>query len=129
MGTGGYGFQAADVELIPIQQGSQGGEHIWVSVRLHGFGPEASISFGILDAADPKTVYSGPNQQHVNLSYNTEEDASEATGMYGYLASEYDPDTMMELPGPAGKKVILWADVIDACTPDAVHTEANGRVQ
>ena len=130
VGTGGDAFVAADAAPIPIQYGSQGGQHIWVSLRLRGFGPEVTTTFGIDDAEDPSRIYSGPNAEHPELRYNAELERSEAIGMYGYLTTSYDPDTMMERPGPSGRQVTLWAEVADECTGGvAIRAEATGTVQ
>ncbi|MFO0591277.1 MAG: hypothetical protein U0441_27265 [Polyangiaceae bacterium] len=130
IGTGGEEFVAADAAPIPIQYGSQGGQHIWVSLRLRGFGPTVAASFGIRDALDPSRIYSGPNAEHPELRYDVKVERSEAIGMYGYLTTSYDPDTMMEMPGPSGKSVTFWADVTDDCSAGKpVHAEATGTVQ
>lgn len=128
VGTGAEEIRSADGGLY-IENGSQGGQHIWISVRMRGFGPEASLKYGIHDAEDPSIVYSGPLTEHVDLSYDPEAEASEALGLYGYLTTRYDPITQEPLPGPEGKSVVLWAEVSDACSPDAVLGEATGEVQ
>lgn len=130
VGTGAISFKEIGADPIPIQFGSQGGQHIWVSLRLQGFGPRVSATFGIDSVAEPSRVYSGPNSEHPELHYNVDADRSEATGMYGYLTDEYDETTGNPLPGPAGKEVRFWADVTDDCTGgDSVHAEAQGKVQ
>lgn len=129
VGTGDETFVAADAEYVPIQNGSQGGQHIWMAVRVRGFGPEASLAYGILDAMDPAIVYSGPNQKRTQLQYNPEEEASEKAGLYGYLTVRYDPDTQAELPGPEHRFVTFWADVSDDCTTEPMHAEAPATVQ
>ena len=130
IGTGAGSFTALDGGPVAIQNGSQGGQHIWVSLRLQGFGPEVSATFGIVDAADASRVYSGPNSEHPELRYNAEMDRSEALGMYGYLTDQYDEATGNPLPGPAGKEVRFWVDVTDDCTSSGpVHAEATGKPQ
>lgn len=129
VGTGEQTFVAADAEYIPIQNGSQGGQHIWMSVRVRGFGPEASLAYGIVDAMDPAIVYSGPNQKRTQLQYDPEEDASEKAGLYGYVTVRYDPDTQAELPGPEHKLVTFWAEVADDCTTNPLRAEAPATVE
>ncbi len=129
VGTGDGEFIAAESGPIPIQNGSQGGQHIWMAMRLHGFGPEVSMHFGIYDAKETEILYSGPLTQHATLSYNAEAEASEVTGLYGYLNYLLDPDTQMPHAGPSGKEVVLWADVFDKCTDTVVHGESKGQVQ
>ncbi len=129
VGTGEVEFLPPDKGSIPIQNGSQGGQHIWMAMRLHGFGPEASMHFGIYDAAEPEILYSGPLSQHAMLEYNAEAEASEVKGLYGYLNYLLDPETQMPHAGPSGKDVILWADVFDECTDGVVHGESQGKVQ
>jgi len=128
VGTGGEDFRVIDDQPLPIEYGDQGGSHIWVGVRLVGFGPQAAVQFGIVDADDPGTVYSGPNAEHPELSYNTEAVASEASGLFGFIEEGYDPETDMELPGPSGRNVVLWADVSDECGV-LVHGETSAKVE
>lgn len=125
-GTGEGSFHVIDDNPLPIEYGSQGGQHIWVGVRIVGFGPEASVLFGIRDADDPDIVYSGPNTEHLELHYNSDAEASEAYGIYGYLDSGYDPETGESDSNPSGKRVVVWAQVGDACGETAEgETEAD----
>ena len=127
-GTGEGEFEALAEGPLSIEHGDQGGSHLWFSVRLRGFGPTATIQFGVTDPDDPAIVYSGPLLEAEKLEYNSGEDASEARGLYALL-EEYDSATMMPRPSPAGKKVLFWAEVTDQCTPDAVHGESAGEVK
>lgn len=126
-GTGEGEFHVIDDNPLPIQYGDQGGQHIWVGVRLEGFGEHPTIEFGIRDAADSTLSYSGPNAEHLELHYNSDAEASEASGLFGYLYG-YDESTGEELPSPSGKTVILWADVVDTCGV-TVHGETQASVQ
>lgn len=126
-GTGEDSFRPVENKSVAPTSGSQGGSHIWFSVRLRGFGPEASVRFGIFDAEDSSIVYSGPNAEHVELSYNSQQDASEAAGMFAFL-SDYDYENDRPAPSPRGQSVIFWADVSDQCTEDPVHGETASKV-
>lgn len=128
VGTGELEFRPADSGLH-IEDGPQGGQHIWIALRLHGFGPGAAAHYGIYDADDPDILYSGPISQRLALTYNSEAEASEATGLYGYLNYLLDPATQQPYPGPSGKDVVLWADVYDQCTDTVVHGEGKGQVR
>lgn len=127
-GTGEEEFRSLDDNPLFVEYGDQGGTHIWFAVRLHGFGPNATIQFGITDAQDPAVIYSGPLVEAQKLEYNAEEKASEARGLFAFLEA-YDEVSMTTRPLPSGKTVVLWADVSDECTPEAVHGEATGEVQ
>ncbi|MEZ4300216.1 MAG: hypothetical protein R3B70_35040 [Polyangiaceae bacterium] len=127
-GTGEGSFETADDRELKQVFGSQGGSHIWVGVRVRGFGQSPVVTFGILDAEDPSIEFSGPNTEIAELHYNKGEDASEASGMYGFLPG-YDPETQMDLPSISGRKVVLWADVSDECSSEAVHGETLSQVE
>lgn len=118
VGTGQGQFVDADAAPLEKVFGGQGGEHIWMAVRLTGFGPTAQVTHGIRDAEND-TEYSGPLQDTVQLHYNGAEDASEAAGMFGFLSFESDP---------SGRDVVLWAKVSDQCGVIA-EGEANGTVE
>ena len=127
-GTGEGSFEAAD-EPLEIQYGDQGGSHIWFGVRLRGFGPEATVTHGITHSTDPALSYSPPGQERVELRYNSGEKASEASGMFAFLEA-YDPVTGFTTPVPSsGEKVVLWAEVIDECTPEPVRGETVAEVE
>lgn len=128
-GTGEGAFVHADEGPLVIQYGSQGGSHIWMGVQLRGMGgPEVTVQYGILDAADPTIVHSGPNAERVALSYDSAEETSETAGLFGYLYDQYDENTGEPLPGPSGRDVILWAEVSDVCH-QGVRGEAPAHVK
>ena len=127
-GTGDGAFVSVDEGEVPVQSGSQGGQHIWFGVRVKNMGgPEVTVQFGIVNAEDPTIVYSGPLAEREVLGYNAEEEASEVAGMYGYLQTAWDPNTDEPLPGPEGKAIVLWADVTDEC--GTVHGESTAQVK
>lgn len=128
IGTGEDEFIPLGKDKLQIQYGSQGGQHIWMSLRLRGFGPEITAQFGIFDTANPALVYSGPNTDTDELHYNEALDASETFGMFAVL-DDWDEATQMPMPSPSGQDVILWADVTDSCTTEAVHVDAAASVQ
>lgn len=127
-GTGEDEFRSLDDNKASIEFGDQGGAHIWFAVQMRGFGPNASIEFGITDPADPGVVYSGPLFESQKLKYDSGEEASLATGLFAFVYG-YDETTMMESPDPSGKEVLFWAQVTDECTPEPVRGVAVGEVE
>lgn len=127
-GTGEDQFVPLDQGPIPIEYGDQGGSHLWFSVRLRGFGPDAAIQLAVIDADDPAVVYSGPLLRAAKLEYNPNVERSEARGLFALLEA-YDDARMKPRPSPAGKKVLFMADVTDECTPEPVHGESAGEVE
>ncbi|MBK8251406.1 MAG: hypothetical protein IPK82_01900 [Polyangiaceae bacterium] len=128
IGTGESEFIPLGKDKLQIQYGSQGGQHIWMSLRLRGFGPEITAQFGFFDTENPALVYSGPNTDADELQYNDTLDVSETLGMFAVL-NDWDEATQMPMPSPSGHDVILWADVTDQCTTEAVHADAPASVE
>jgi hypothetical protein len=105
VGTGLAGFQpippGADLEVI---YGSQGGYHVWLSVRGVAEGETATVAFGLVDADTGEDLsWSGLKQ---TLPLATPPDASEASGLICFLKSA-DASALY------GRHVTPWAEIAD----------------
>jgi hypothetical protein len=103
VGSGETAFEAlgpgATVEII---EGSQGGYHIWISIRCGSCGPEVIASYGIDDAETGELLTFQGLQEWVRLEEN--DGWREAVGMIGFLTTG-DPDRYV------GHPVRIWASV------------------
>jgi hypothetical protein len=120
VGTGEEGFQEIGSDGVFVQQGPQGGFHIWIALRCQNLGPRITASYGV-DDLDTMQPVSQPNMKRVvELDYTGS--ADETAGLYGYLDSQLAPDL-------SGHNVKLWAEVTDSCggsTRGEVATKVRG---
>jgi len=111
VGTGVEGFEVIDPEegVFPVT-GSQGGQHVWISVRTRGLGPHVVAQFGIVDV-ETGFDWSGPLERAAEVEFNSDVGMSEVVGFYGYLkrCGTGCPDASM------GRRVKIWAKVQDQC--------------
>lgn len=120
VGSGSGAFQelGAGAE-IAVVAGGQGGYHIWISARCEDCGPEVTLRYGVEDA-----------QTGALLSFDGLESSAqlmeaggwrEVVGLTGFL-SGYTSDEYL------GRRVRLWATIVDAETGEELDAEAEATV-
>lgn len=115
VGTGQESFEAIGDSGVEVQEGPQGGYHIWIGLRCQNLGPRVTAKFGVRDLPTGQDLSFTGLQQSVELVYDEAAHADEIAGIYGYLA---DTPPGGDPPGPTdlqGRKIELWAEVIDQC--------------
>jgi hypothetical protein len=118
LGTGANQLVAPDGGLV-VEQGVQGGNHIWITVQTHNLGPLVLITPEVRDARTG-AVLSATNLAEVEELTLEADGGVDPLTVEGVLA--VDPPTIF------GTTVTLSATVSDAC-PHAASGKATGLVK
>ncbi len=144
IGTGEDEFTTMPSGGVPINHGSQGGEHIWLGLSCKNLGPKVTAHLEITDVETGIELTQHGLAVAVELEYDGK-GSDLGHGIYGYLQlgqSLGDPmsggsggatggggaggagGSGPKLPDSlAGRKIKIAADVSDDCKKPAIHAE------
>jgi hypothetical protein len=143
IGTGEDEFTPMPGSGVPINHGSQGGEHIWLGLSCKNLGPKVAAYIKITDVETGIELSQHGLAVAVELEYDGK-GSDLGYGIYGYLElgqSLGDPmsggsggatssgaggggGAAPKLPEDlAGRKIKITADVTDDCKKPAIHAE------
>jgi hypothetical protein len=155
VGTGSDKFEAVGSNGVKINNGPQGGQHIWIGLRCQNLGPKVVATISILDMQTGILMSQTGLASVVELEYNPDAGAGtdETGGIYGYLSLDPPFDgsggaggaggaggtggiagagggmPKATLPSDlTGRKVKLVADVTDDCKKPPVHGETMATI-
>ena len=115
VGTGTDHFEPITDAGVAVQEGPQGGYHIWIGLRCQNLGPHVDARYGVIDVATGADLSLVGLRGALDLTYDESVQADEISGLYGYLL---DTPPGGDPPGPTdllGREVELWAKVSDQC--------------
>ena len=119
-GTGDAGFTTIPADGILIQEGLQGGSHLWIGARGKGFSTDSiDVSYGVRDATD-QTLLSQDGLETSVVIHQDADGTQSFWGLQGRLAVQ-ESDVI-------GKDVILFVNVTDDCHKGAVVAEVKAHV-
>jgi hypothetical protein len=103
VGGGSSSFRALGPDaMVTVVAGSQGGYHIWLSIRCGGCGPDVIITYGVDDASTGELLtYEGLREW---MRLEEKDGWRQAVGLIGVLSAG-DPSIHV------GREVRLWASV------------------
>ncbi|MEP7124176.1 MAG: hypothetical protein ABJE95_24830 [Byssovorax sp.] len=149
IGTGEDDFTPMPSAGVPINYGSQGGQHIWLGLSCQNLGPKVTVHLKITDVETGLELSQHGLAVAVDLEYDGK-GSDLAHGIYGYLGGGGDPtapDTSgsggastsgssgstggaapMITGGLAGRKIKVEADVADLCNKPAIHAEVVTKI-
>ncbi len=146
IGTGDSEFTPFPGGGVPLNFGSQGGEHIWLGLSCQNLGPKVIAHIKITDVATGIEISQHGLAVAVDLEYDGK-GSDLGYGIFGYL----DLNQAVRDPGAAGsggataggggagagggaaptvpndlrgRKIKVEVDVTDDCKKPAIHTEA-----
>jgi hypothetical protein len=150
LGTGADAFTPFPGGGVPINYGSQGGQHIWLGLSCQNLGPKVSAYLKITDVETGIELSQHGLAVAVQLEYDGN-GSDLGYGIYGYL----DLNQSFRDPGGAGsggataggggsgggggaaptlpsdlrgRKIKVEADVTDDCKKPAIHVEATTSI-
>jgi hypothetical protein len=149
IGTGEDEFTAIPGGGVPINHGSQGGQHIWLGLSCKNLGPKVVAYLKITDVETGIELSQHGLAVAVELEYDGK-GSDLGYGIYGYLSlgqSVEDPaagsggasagtggaggggGAAPMLPDElAGRKIKIEADVTDDCKKPSIHAEVITRI-
>jgi hypothetical protein len=143
IGTGEDDFTVMPAAGVPINYGSQGGQHIWLGLSCQNLGPKVTVYLKITDVETGLELSQHGLAVAVDLEYDGK-GSDLAHGIYGYLdLGHVDPEPDPSGSGGAtamgtgstggaaptitgslaGRKIKVTADVTDDCKKPAIHAE------
>jgi hypothetical protein len=115
VGTGTDSFEPIPASGVDIQEGPQGGYHIWIGLRCQNLGPHVEARYGVTDLQTGQSLSLIGLRQAIDLTYDEAANADEVSNLYGYLS---DTPPGSDPPPPTDllfRKIQLWAKVNDQC--------------
>jgi hypothetical protein len=111
IGTGAKCFEPlAPLDVIPLNQGPQGGYHLWLAIGCADCGDTPVLSWGV---KDPATMMTLPNTYDSQAVIDLSNQAwPQIAGIYTFMPG-YSFDPVNNPPPAPGTHVILWAKLAD----------------
>lgn len=147
IGTGEDDFTLMPSAGVPVNYGSQGGQHIWLGLSCKNLGPKVTVYLKITDVETGIELSQHGLAVAVDLEYDGN-GSDLARGIYGYLAGGGDipepgtgsggASTMgtgstggaapMITGGLTGRTIKITADVTDDCKKPTIHAEVITKI-
>lgn len=144
IGTGEDDFTAMPAAGVPINHGSQGGQHIWLGLSCQNLGPKVVVHLEITDVETGLELSRHGLAVAIDLEYDGN-GSDLAHGIYGYLDPGGGDDPTGGSGGATaggsggsggaggaapmlpsslgGRKIKIAADVTDDCKKPTIHAE------